>query len=280
MKKIVFFNTKGGTGKSTICFNYGWYLAEYCKKRILFLDFDPQISLTQSFLKISSIPENKCIEKLIVSFIKKEEINIDDYIIKINNYIDLIPSSNNLSLLDEYLTEYLLDKVHQEKKLYTSDSRNRIIKEALDKYIDPEKYDYILIDSQPNYSLLSASSIIFAQNIVLVLKPEIFSFLDIRYLTRIVKNLEAKFEIKINIVGMLINAYEKRRKTSALVLNRLNQEYSADFHIIQQKIRFLSYYQLSIVQNNEPVFLTYPNSLASLDLLDAFGELDKLIEIT
>ena len=280
MKKIVFFNTKGGTGKSTVCFNYGWYLAEYCKKRILFLDFDPQISLTQSFLKISSIPENKCIEKLIVNFIKKEEINIDDYIIKVNNYIDLIPSSNNLSLLDEYLTEYLLDKVHQEKKLYTSDSRNRIIKEALDKYIDPEKYDYVLIDSQPNYSLLSASSIIFAQNIVLVLKPEIFSFLDIKYLTRIVKNLEAKFEIKINIVGMLINAYEKRRKTSELVVNRLNQDYSKDFHIIQQKIRFLSYYQLSIVQNNEPVFLTYPNSLASLDLLDAFGELDKLIEIT
>jgi chromosome partitioning protein len=280
MKKIVFFNTKGGTGKSTICFNYGWYLAKYCKKRILFLDFDPQISLTQSFLKISSIPEKKSLEKLIVNFIKKEEISFDDYIIKVNNYIDLIPSSNNLSLLDEYLTEYLLDKVNQEKKLYTSDSRNRIIKEVLDKYIDPEKYDYILIDSQPNYSLLSASSIIFAQNILLVLKPEIFSFLDIKYLTRIVKNLEAKYEIKINIVGILINAYEKRRKTSELVVNRLNQDYSKDFNIIQQKIRFLSYYQLSIVQNNEPVFLTYPNSLASLDLLDAFGELDKLIEIT
>jgi chromosome partitioning protein len=280
MKKIVFFNTKGGTGKSTVCFNYGWYLAEYCKKRILFLDFDPQISLTQSFLKISSIPENKCIEKLIVNFIKKGEINIDDYIIKVNNYIDLMPSSNNLSLLDEYLTEYLLEKVYMEKMLYTSDSRNRIIKEILDKYIDPEKYDYVLIDSQPNYSLLSASSIIFAQNIVLVLKPEIFSFLDIKYLTRIIKNLEAKFEIKINIVGMLINAFEKRRKTSESIVNRLNQNYSKDFHIIQQKIRYLSYYQLSIIHNSEPVFLTYPNSLASLDLLDAFGELDKLVDKT
>jgi chromosome partitioning protein len=280
MKKIVFFNTKGGTGKSTVCFNYGWYLAEYCKKRILFLDFDPQISLTQSFLKISSIPENKCIEKLIVNFIKKGEINIDDYIIKVNNYIDLMPSSNNLSLLDEYLTEYLLEKVYMEKMLYTSDSRNRIIKEILDKYIDSEKYDYVLIDSQPNYSLLSASSIIFAQNIVLVLKPEIFSFLDIKYLTRIIKNLEAKFEIKINIVGMLINAFEKRRKTSESIVNRLNQNYSKDFHIIQQKIRYLSYYQLSIIHNSEPVFLTYPNSLASLDLLDAFGELDKLVDKT
>jgi cellulose biosynthesis protein BcsQ len=151
MRKIVFFNTKGGTGKSTVCFNYGWYLAEYCKKRILFLDFDPQISLTRSFLKISSIPENKCSENLIVSFIKKDEINI---------------------------------------------------------------------------------------------------------------------------VGMLINAFEKRRKTSESIVNRLNQNYSKDFHVIQQKIRYLSNYQPSIVHNSEPVFLTYPNSPASLDLLDAFGELD------
>jgi len=280
MKKVVFFNTKGGTGKSTICFNYGWYLSEYCKKRFLLLDFDPQISLTRSLLKFSLIPENKCIEKLIINAIKKDEIDIDDYTIKVNNYIDLIPSSNNFSLLEEYLTEYLLAKVHLEKKLYKSESRNRILKELLDRYIDPEKYDYVLIDSQPNYSLFSASSIIFAQNIVLVLKPEMFSFLDINYLTRIIKSLEAKYEIKINIAGMLINAYEKRKKTSELVVKRLYQEYSKDFHIIQQKIRYLSHYQLSIVKNREPVFLTYPNSLASLDMLDAFGELDKLIGMT
>jgi chromosome partitioning protein len=49
MKKIVFFNTKGGTGKTTICYNFGWYLAGKKNKRILFMDFDPQINLVQAF---------------------------------------------------------------------------------------------------------------------------------------------------------------------------------------------------------------------------------------
>ena len=181
MKKIVFFNTKGGTGKTTICFNYGCYLAKYHKKRVLFLDFDPQISLVQAFSKKVDVPEGKNLENLVVDFIRGRDINFDDYKVKINEYIDLLPSSNNLSLLDEYLTEYLLAKTYWEKWQYKSSDRNLIIKEVLDQNIDPEKYDYVIIDSQPNYSLLSTSSIIFAQNIVLVLKPEIFSFLDIKF---------------------------------------------------------------------------------------------------
>ena len=207
MKKIVFFNTKGGTGKTTICFNYGWYLAEYHKKKVIFLDFDPQISLVQAFSKKIDVPEGKNLENLIVDFIKGRDINFDDYKVRINENIDLLPSSNNLSLLDEYLTEYLLAKTYREKWQYKSSDRNLIIKEVLEQNIDPEKYDYLIIDSQPNYSLLSTTSIIFAQNIVLVLKPEIFSFLDIKYLTRILNSLEEKFKTDLNIVGMLINAY-------------------------------------------------------------------------
>ena len=49
MNKLVFFNTKGGTGKTTLCYNYGWYLALKRHKRVLFLDFDPQVNLIKSF---------------------------------------------------------------------------------------------------------------------------------------------------------------------------------------------------------------------------------------
>ena len=49
MKKIVFFNAKGGTGKTTLCYNYGWYLSHQKGKKVLMMDFDPQINLVQSF---------------------------------------------------------------------------------------------------------------------------------------------------------------------------------------------------------------------------------------
>jgi chromosome partitioning protein len=278
MEKIVFYNTKGGTGKTTICFNYGWYLAKKRNKKILFLDFDPQISLVQAFFKKSRIPKNKCLENLVVNHINNEKINFRDYVLRINENIDLLPSSNNISLLEEYLTDYLLKRTAAENSPYQSFHRNVIIKQILDEYINKQNYDYVIIDSQPNYSLLSTSSMIFAKNIIIVLKPEIFSFLDVKYLLNIIKSLEEKFVTKLNILGVLINAYEKRRRTSESIVNKFNHRYGDTFNLVKQKIRYLSHYQLSISLSKSPVFITYPKSEAASDLLAAFEELDGLIE--
>jgi len=143
--------------------------------------------------------------------------------------------------------------------------------------LDKSDYDYIIIDSQPNYSLLSTTSLIFAKNIVIVLKPEIFSFLDIAYLKRIISNLEKKYHMSLNIVAVLINAYEKRKKASESVYEKFKHRYGTEFNLVSKKIRYLSHYQLSIMLNNEPVFKTFPFSEASLDMLDAFGEIDSFL---
>ncbi|MCL5071784.1 MAG: ParA family protein [Actinobacteria bacterium] len=278
MKKIVFFNTKGGTGKTTICYNYGWYLAEKRNKRILFLDFDPQANLHQAFHKKIAIREGKNLENLIVNYIKKQEINFKDYVIKISSNIDLLPSSNNISLIEEYLTDYLLARTFNENKIYQAMHRNMIIKKVLEQYISPGDYDYVIIDSQPNYSLLSTTSIIYAKNIIMVLKPELFSYLDVKYLKKIITNLEEKFSIKINIAAVIINAYEKRRIASENIYVKFINKYGETFNIINQKIRYLSHYQLSISLNSEPVFISFPSSEASLDLLNAFNEVDKSID--
>jgi chromosome partitioning protein len=277
MEKVVFFNTKGGTGKTTICFNYGWYLAEKHLKKVLFLDFDPQVSLFQAFFKNPQVPKNKCLENLIVSYLNNKEINFSDYIISINENIDVLPSSNNISLLEEYLTDYFLDKTFYENKIYSSSSRVFVINDILEKFI-PAVYDYVVIDSQPNYSLLSSAALVYAKNIVIVLKPEIFSFLDIKYLNRIINNLNEKFKINVNVIGILINGFEKRRKAAVEIVNRLADKYGNAFDIIPERIRYLSGYHSSILFERKPVFISYPNSEAAADILKAFASLDLLIK--
>ncbi len=277
MKKIVFFNTKGGTGKTTICYNYGWYLAEKRNQRVLFLDFDPQANLFQAFHKKLAINEGKNLENLIVNYVKKQEINFKDYVMKISDNIDILPSSNNISLMEEYLTDYLLTRTFDENRIYQALHRNMIIKKVLEQYISPEDYDYVIIDSQPNYSLLSTTSIIYAKNIIMVLKPELFSYLDVQYLKKIINNLEEKFDIKVNIVAVIINAYEKRRISSENISAKFVNKYGETFNIINQKIRYLSHYQLSISLDRKPVFISFPGSEASIDLLNAFNEVDKLV---
>jgi chromosome partitioning protein len=277
MKKIVFFNTKGGTGKTTICFNYGWYLAEKQDKKVLFLDFDPQVSLFQAFFKNLQTPRDRCLENLIVNYLSNKKIDFDDYVIKVNDKIDILPSSNNISLLEEYITDYFLDKTFYDNTIYNSSSRVSIISSVLEEFI-PQKYDYIIIDSQPNYSLLSSAAMIFAKNVVIVLKPEIFSFLDIKYLNRIINNLYEKFKVEVNIIGILINGFEKRRKTAETIIGRLSEKYSGTFDIIPEKVRYLSSYHASILLDRKPVFISFPKSDAAKDLLEAFKSLDLLIK--
>jgi chromosome partitioning protein len=277
MKKIVFFNTKGGTGKTTMCYNYGWYLAEKRNKKVLFMDFDPQTNLVQSF-NFKHRTKELSFEKFILKYLRREPVNFEDYLVKINNNIDLLPSTNNLSLLEEYLTDYLLERTFQDNKLYQALNRNKLIERILNEYIVEDNYDYILIDSQPNYSLLSTTSIIFAKNIVVTLKPEMFSFIDIKYLIKIIDNINGKFKTDVKLVCMMINAYEKKKKMADDIIDKMEKTYGNRIVILERKIRYLSQYQTSIAVNKEPVFITFPESEASKELIESFEEMDRLVD--
>ncbi|MDD3520396.1 MAG: ParA family protein, partial [Actinomycetota bacterium] len=92
MKKIAFFYTKGGTGKTTICFNYGYYLADYSNKRVLMLDFDPQVNLVYSFGKDNRNDEGNNLESMLLNFIKGKNILLEDYTIKIGKNLTILPT--------------------------------------------------------------------------------------------------------------------------------------------------------------------------------------------
>ncbi len=50
MKVISFYNVKGGTGKTSLSYLSGQYLSSI-GKRVLFVDLDPQASLTHRLLE-------------------------------------------------------------------------------------------------------------------------------------------------------------------------------------------------------------------------------------
>ena len=275
MKKIVFFNAKGGTGKTTLCYNYGWYLAQKKNKRVLMLDFDPQINLVESFNRGVANKYGNNLDTLIKNFVDGKQIRFSSYISKISKNLDIVPTSNNISLIDEYLTDHIIGRAFSEKIMYRAKYRNQIIKKLLEEKINEQDYDYVIIDSQPNYSLLSASSIIYAKNILVVVKPELFSFLDIKYLMKIISKLEESFYVKIKIVGIIINAFEKRKSDAEHVAGELTKRYGSRIRIYKHRIRYLTHYQKSIANRRMPVFKAYPGSEAARDMLDLFEEIVK-----
>lgn len=54
---ISFVNNKDGVGKTTVAFNVGAGIADAGEKKVLFIDLDPQASLTYWALPSSAIPE-------------------------------------------------------------------------------------------------------------------------------------------------------------------------------------------------------------------------------
>ncbi|MBC8388874.1 MAG: ParA family protein [Actinobacteria bacterium] len=277
MEKVVFFNTKGGTGKTTICYNYGWYLAEKKDKKVLFMDFDPQTNLVQALGKASDESKVK-LDNLMIDYLKGKKINFEDYVIKITDNIDLLPSSNNISLVEEYLTDYLINKTFSEHKIYKALNRNMMIRDIFEENISENHYDYIVIDSQSNFSLLSTTSIIYARKVIVVIKPEWFSLLDIDYLSKIIKNLERKYNVEIKIVGIIINAFEKRKKAPKYVVDTLQKKYGNRLTIFNQKIRYLVHYQKSISLKGEPVFISFPYAEASDDIIRLFSQVEKSVD--
>lgn len=277
MEKVVFFNTKGGTGKTTICYNYGWYLAEKKDKKVLFMDFDPQINLVQALGKASD--ESKVnLDNLMIDYLRGKKINFEDYVIKITDNIDLLPSSNNISLVEEYLTDYLLNKTFSEHKIYKALNRNMVIRDIFEENISENHYDYIVIDSQSNFSLLSTTSIIYARKVIVVIKPEWFSLLDIDYLSKIIKNLERKYNVEIKIVGIIVNAFEKRKTVPKHVVDTLQKKYGDRLTIFNQKIRYLVHYEKSISLKREPVFISFPYAEASYDIIRLFSQVEKSVD--
>lgn len=277
MEKVVFFNTKGGTGKTTICYNYGWYLAEKKDKKVLFMDFDPQTNLVQALGKASDKSKVN-LDNLMIDYLKGKKINFEDYVIKITDNIDLLPSSNNISLVEEYLTDYLINKTFSEHKIYKALNRNMMIRDIFEENISENHYDYIVIDPQSNFSLLSTTSIIYARKVIVVIKPEWFSLLDIDYLSRIIKNLERKYNVEIKIVGIIVNAFEKRKKVPEYVIDTLQKKYGNRLTIFNQKIRYLVHYQKSISLKGEPVFISFPYAEASYDIIKLFSQVEKSVD--
>jgi chromosome partitioning protein len=276
MKKIAFFNAKGGTGKTTICFNYGFYLANKNNKKVLFMDFDPQANLVYSFGKGNLSSSGHNLDSMIINYLKGNKINLNDYIIKISDNISLIPSSNNISLVDDYLTDFLIEKSVDDATKYKSLERNLLIKNMLLDILKPWEFDYLLIDCAPSFSVLSTSALIYAENILVVLKAEPYSFVDIDYLNRIINNLNKKYSAEIKIAGIIINAFEKQKTISRKVIEEISNKFGGQMKIFNQKIKFLSLYQNSISNNCKPVFDIFPKSEAAVSILKLFGEIDDI----
>ena len=181
MKIIAVSNGKGGVGKTTTTANLGAALTR-CGLKVLLIDLDPQLSLTDFFLIDITSPDSITIKDVLLS----NKIDPNVAIIPVLTNLDIIPNGEEM---DAYVETFQRLK-----------NGPFLLKSALSRI--RTNYDVCLIDTPPSLSFYTDMSLIAADKILMPLKP---SEVDAKATERFLTTVEAAKEINptLEIAGIV-----------------------------------------------------------------------------
>ncbi len=203
MKIIAFANQKGGVAKTTTTLNVGAGL-ERLGKKVLFVDLDPQASLTDA---VGINPHELSVKETIFAVLR-DKVPASDIILETDMGIDIIPSNINLSLADISLGAML--------------ARERLLHDALRKI---EGYDIVLIDCPPALSLLTINAFTAANKVYIPVQPEMMGVKGVTLLLDSIENMKEHLNPKLEVGGVIVTIYEKSLKVVKECMRILDKQF-------------------------------------------------------
>lgn len=197
-KKLVFFNNKGGVGKTTIAYNTAIKFSKNGYKTVL-VDLDPQCNLSELVLgnifeqNIFSVLQDdiyKVVSKLVSA---TGDINRDVQFTK-TNYENLyvLPGSLKLSLFEELLVNNFSSAMSGQEAGYTITSA--ISRFLFDKGLN-EEIDIFIIDTSPSLGVLNKVILLDSDYFITPMKPDNFSLMGIENLGSMLEKWKNQWKV-------------------------------------------------------------------------------------
>lgn len=225
---ISMINLKGGVGKSTTSVAVAEFLSAIFKKRVLFIDLDPQTNstlmligedrwsqlnsdhytLAQLFNDALREPNDRSFS--LSNTLQKGVSNVETV-----QCIDLLPSSLDLIDVQDRLGSMSSGRFH-------ADVPTDILRRAIRPIIDD--YDYVIIDCPPNLGIITLNGLRISQGFVIPTIPDVLSTYGIpQILTRVQAFAETIGE-DIEPLGILISKYRAQSMVHNNTITRLKAD--------------------------------------------------------
>ena len=244
---LVITNQKGGVGKTTTASAVVSGLADLGHK-ILAVDLDPQGTL--GFCLGAEIDNSPTVYELM-----KGALPVDK-VIQHCSGIDVMPSN------------ILLSGAELE---FTNIGREYLLKKGLAPITD--QYDFIVVDTPPALNILTVNAYTATDKLIIPMVPEILSLLGISQLRETIQLVKDLYNPKIEVLGILLNRYDKRRlltrdveEMAEIIAKELNTK------VFSTKIRS-SVAVAEAPAHGLSIFRHAPRSSASLDYRKFVDEL-------
>lgn len=204
MRIISVINQKGGCGKTTIAINLAAAFGEL-EKKVLLIDLDPQ---AHASIGLNVYAED--VGHTTYDLLMNPRVRIMDAATRIDNNLDIVPSSPVLSAIEQELA----GKPARETQLLSKLTRCSY------------QYDYVIIDSPPNVGLLTFNALIAAAEVIIPLDPSFFSLQGLNKLRETLELLESETKHKV-VVHVLANDIEKRTIFSRDIVMEVEREHGS-----------------------------------------------------
>ncbi len=206
--KVAFINGKGGCGKSTSIFHEAGVFAHQNKK-VLVIDLDKQRNTTKFLLMENEEAINETMFDYMAGNCRVEDIVKKAYFRNRGNAnpkyygVDVLPS----------------DKRFEDESLLVGIE----IKEDLDRFIEEQGYDWVLVDMPPSNKRLN--EICFSQivdNVIAPFSSDIFSVDGYADLMEIINEARLVNE-KLNILGIYLSRYDSQCGVDRFIKEQLEE---------------------------------------------------------
>lgn len=198
----MFYNVKGGTGKSTLTAQYVMKSA-MLGLRVLAVDLDGQGHLTVN-LDVLDAHERPTIYDVLIN-----DLPLRDAIMSVAPGLDLVPANLGLCNIEIPLN----NKARREYRL----------SEAIAKITD--EYDLIVADTNPAASILNGSMLVAANLVNVVCATNPLSFHGMSLVMATIEDMEREFKHHLD-VKIVPNMYDAREVISQEVLGELRAQFA------------------------------------------------------